>query len=182
MRISGGLFVTVLIAAGFAFYLNGRDARTTFDAVNTMAGELREEGVQGQTMDAGTASQMVVIMESILESPDTIGSYRDDLRVMAETAASWAAASAPASRQLHIAVNLRSAVGELRAYGLTPSPAHLARARRHLGQARNSLEGGLRSDSEPQPHVATDGLRDQLQNLEQAQREQRQQVDEALKR
>jgi hypothetical protein len=30
--------------------------------------------------------------------------------------------------------------------------------------------------------MATDALRDQLHNLEQAQREQRQQVDEALKR
>lgn len=178
MRISGGFFVAVLLAAGFAVYLTGRDARTSFDAVNTAAEGLREEGVEGRSLDPDTASRMVAAMEGLLEFPQTIADHREDLRAMAEIAASWAAAAAPASRENHIAVSLRSAVGDLRAYGLTPSDAHLTRARRHLDAARNSLEGG----GETEPQLATDGLRDQLHNLEQAQREQQQQVDEALKR
>jgi hypothetical protein len=40
----------------------------------------------------------------------------------------------------------------------------------------------MNGDSTPPPHLATDGLRDQMQNLEQAQREKLQEVDEALKR
>ena len=182
MRISGGFIVTALVAAGFALYLTGRDARSSFDAVNMAADGLREEGVQGREVDTEAAARMVVFLKDLLEFPDTIEEHLDDLRTVAEIAASWASAAPPASRELHLAVNLRSAAGELRAFGLRPSPGHLARARGHLDQAHNSLEGASHDMTEPRPSLATDGLRDQLQNLEQAQREQRQQIDENLKR
>lgn len=182
MRISGGFIVTALVAAGFALYLTGRDARSSFDAVNIAADGLREEGVQGREVDTEMAAGMVILLDDLLEFPDTIEEHLDDIRAVAETAAAWASAAPPASRELHMAVNLRSAAGDLRAYGLSPSPHHLTRARRHLDQAQNSLEGASNNTTEQQPSLATDGLRDQLQNLEQAQREQRQQIDENLKR
>jgi len=182
MRISGGFMVTALLAAGFTLYLTGRDTSSTLDAVATVADELREKGVTGQSLDRETAQRMVTVMGGLLEFPDTIGDHVDDLRIMAETAASWAAAADSASRDLHIAVSLRSAAGDLRAYALGPSQAHLARARRHLDQALSSLEGSATEGGANPPSMATDALRDQLHNLEQSQREQRQQVDEALKR
>jgi hypothetical protein len=182
MRISGGLLVAAVLAAGFALFLTGRDARTTFDAVDTAAKGLREEGVEGRTVDTEKAVRMVAFLGDLLEFPDSIEENLGDLRAVTQAAASWAAAAPPASRELHMAVNLRSAAGELRAYGLSPSPRHLARARRHLEQAQNSLENSMNGAAEPPPSLATDGLRDQLQNLEQAQREQRQQIDESLKR
>jgi len=182
MRISGGFMVTALVAAGFALYLTGRDAGSSIDAVTTVADELREEGVLGRALEVETARRMVTVMEGLLEFPESIPDHVDDLRIMAETAASWAAAAPPASRELHIAVSLRSAAGELRSHALRPSQSFLLRARRRLDQARSSLDGELEGDGVPEPHLVTDGLRDQLQNLEQAQREQQQQVDEALKR
>jgi hypothetical protein len=182
MRISGGFVVTALIAAGFALYLTGRDTTSSFDAVNAAADDLRETGVSGQELEIETAARMVNVMDELLEHPDTIGDQVDDLRTLADTAASWAAAAAPASRELHIAVSLRGAAGELREQALSHSDTHLQRARRYLDQARSSLESLMNGDRVPPPQLATDGLRDQLQNLEQAQREQMQQFNEALKR
>ncbi len=182
MRISGGFMVTALVAAGFTLYLTGRDAGSSFDAVTEVADELREEGVTGVALDGETARSMVTVMGGLVEFPDSISDHVADLRIMSETAASWAAAAPPASRELHIAVRLRSAAGDLRDYALRPSQSLLMRAGRRLEQAQNSLDGSLQGDGTPEPQLVTDGLRDQLQNLEQAQREQQQQVDEALKR
>ena len=182
MRVSGGFMVTALLAAGFALYLGGRDTTSSFDAVAVAADGLRERDVQGRALDLETADRMVTFMDGLLDVPDTVGDHVDEVRMVAETAASWAADADPASRELHLAVSLRSAAGELRAQGLNPSDSHLLRARRYLDQARNSLEG-ITSGTEPlQPPLVTDGLRDQMHNLEQAQREQLQQVDEALRR
>lgn len=182
MRISGGFAVAALMAAGFALYLTGRDTTSSFDALHAAADGLREAGVEGQDLENETATRMVTAMDDLLEFPDTIGDHVEDLRTIADVSASWAAAAAPASRELHIAVNLRGAAGELRAHALRQSEAHLRRARRYLDQARSSLDGGINGDGSPPPQLATDGLRDQMQNLEQAQREQLQQVDEAIKR
>ncbi len=182
MRLSGGFMVTALLAAGFAFYLTGRDATSTVDAVAVAADGLRERDVVGRALDLQTADRMVTFMNGLLESPDTVGEHVEEVRMVADTAAAWAAEARPASRDLHIAVSLRSAAGELRAHALNPSPPHLLRARRFLDQARNSLEAIASGDDPPEPPLATDGLRDQMHNLEQAQREQRQQVDEALRR
>jgi hypothetical protein len=182
MRISGGFMVMALLAAGFTLYLTSRDATSSIDAVTAVADGLREQGVEGQALDGETARRMVAVMDGLVESPDSITDHIDDLRIMVDTAASWAAASPPASRDLHIAVSLRSAAGDLRAYALRPSQSLLMRASRRLDQARSSLDGASGCDEAPGPHLVTDGLRDQLQNLEQAQREQQLQVDEALKR
>lgn len=180
MRFSGGFLVVALLAAGFTLYLTSRDATSSIDAVATMAGQLREQGVDGQALDRETAQHMVTAMEGLVADPDSIADHVDDLRVMVETAASWAAASPPASRDLHAAVSLRSAAGDLRAYALRPSQPLLTRAAGRLDRARRSLDE--QGEEATEPHLVTDGLRDQLQNLEQAQREQQQQVDEALKR
>jgi hypothetical protein len=171
MRISGGFAVTALIAAGFALYLTGRDTTSSFDAVNAAADDLRETGVVGRELDVETATRMAAVMDSLLESPNAIGDHVGDLRNIADTAASWAAAAGPTSRELHIAVNLRRAAGELREQALSQSEPHLLRARRYLDQARSSLDGLMNGDGTPPPHLATDGLREQMQ-----------QVDEALKR
>jgi hypothetical protein len=182
MRISGGFLVAALIAAGFALFLTGRDTVSSLDAVTSVADGLREQGVDGRALDTETARHMTTVMRDLIDTPDVITDHGDDLRVMAETAASWAAAAPAASRELHVAVCLRSAAGDLRTYALRPSELLLSRARRQLEQAQISLDGDVDASGTPVPHLATDGLRDQLQNLEQAQQEQQLQLDEALKR
>ena len=181
LRISAGLLLSALLAAGYALFLSGRDARSSLDAVTALADGLRDEQAIGATLDRATAEAMAVAMETLLAAPETIAYHVEDLRAIAQTAAAWAAASPTASPELHAAVCLRTAAGHLRAYALGPSPQHLLQAERKLADARLSLRGGGVGSS-GSGGLATDGLRDRLGDLEQAAQEQRQELDEALAR
>ena len=55
MRVSGALFLTILIAAGFVLYLTARDTTSSLDAIATVATNLREEGVTGRALDREAA-------------------------------------------------------------------------------------------------------------------------------
>jgi hypothetical protein len=181
LRISGGLLLAALLAAGYALFVSGRDARSTLEAVTTLADGLRDEQVGRATPARATAEAMAVAMETLLAAPETITDHVEELRTIAQTAAAWAAAAPTASPELHAAVCLRTAAGHLRAYALEPSPQHLLRAERELADARLALRGaGVASHASG--GLATDGLRDRLGDLEQAAREQRQELDEALAR
>ncbi len=80
---------------------------------------------------------MIAAMEDLLATPDTISDHVEDLQFFAETAASWAKAAPSPSSDLHLAVSLRQAAGELRSYALRSSPVHLMRARRYLEESRD---------------------------------------------
>ena len=182
MNLKGALFIGLLLAAAYGLYLNARDATASLDAVAEVATSLREEGVAGRDLDLRQAEEMIAPMENLLAAPDTISDHVEDLQVFAETAASGAKAAPSPSPDLHLAVSLRQSAGELRSYALRSSPAHLMRARRYLDESRNSLAGGEGGAGGPGPGLATDAIRDQLNNLQQSQQEQQQEVDEALKR
>ena len=128
VRISGALFLVVLISVGFMLYLTARDATSSLDAVAAVATDLREEGVTG----------------------------------------------------IALAVALRKAAGELRSQALSPSTVHLMRARRYLGVAEDALEFAAMGGGGPGPGLATDAVRDRLENLEQAHQEHYQELDEEL--
>ncbi len=147
-----------------------------------VAASLREEGVTGSTLDREQAQRMITAMENLLAAPDTISDHAHDLRIFAETAASWAKAAPSPSHDLHLSVSLRSTAGELRSYALRSSPVHLIRARRYLDESHNSLAGGGGAEGGPGPGLAVGAIRDQLNNLQQSQQEQQQEMDEALKR
>ncbi|MCU0233172.1 MAG: hypothetical protein MUE90_03975 [Thermoanaerobaculales bacterium] len=181
LRISGGLLLAALLAAGYALYLSGRDARASLDAVSALADGLRDEQAAGAPLDRATAEAMAAAMETLRAAPETIADHVEELRAIAHTAAAWAAAAPTASPELHAAVCLRTAAGHLRAYALGPSPQHLLQAERSLAEARLALSGGGAGAS-GSAGLATDGLRDRLGDLEQAAREQRQELDEALAR
>ena len=181
MRFSGVLTVGVLCAAAVALYLTSRDATSSLDAVAAVASDLREEGVVGSSLDRDVAQQMLFAMDDLLALPDTIPDHVENLKTFAATAASWADAAPSPSYELHAAVSLRRAAGELRAYALEPAIAHLMRARGHMDSARTALasEG---TASGPGPGLATDAVRDRLENLQQSQKEQQQELDELINR
>lgn len=179
MRVFGVLLVGVLIAAGFVLYLTSRDTTESLDAVATIAADLREEGVAGRPLDRVAAQRMITAMEGLLEAPETISDHVEDLKSFAETAASWAQSAASPSPELHVAVSLRSAAGELREYAIRPSPTLLMRARRHLEGGRAGLAGEGTGQG---PGLATDAVRDRLQNLQRSQQEQQQELAEELNR
>jgi hypothetical protein len=181
MRISGALFLTILIAAGFVLYLTARDTTSSLDAIATVATNLREEGVSGQALDRELAFQIIDAMDRLLEAPDTIADHVEDLKTFAATAAAWADAAPSPSAELRAAVALRKAAGELRTQALRPSTAHLMRARRHLDVATDALQFGVGgAGGGSGPGLATDAVRDRLENLQQSQQERFQEVDEEL--
>jgi hypothetical protein len=180
LRISGALFLTVLIAAGYMLYLTGRDATASLDAVAAVATDLREAGVTGRELDRDLALQMINAMDGLLETPGTIPDHIDDLKTFAATAAAWADAAPSPSSELRAAVAIRKASGELRAQATRPSTVHLMRARRYLDVASDAIRFGVAGPGGPGPGLATDAVRDRLDNLQQGQQERYQELDEEL--
>lgn len=180
MRISGALSLTILIAVGYMLYLTGRDATASLDAVAVVATDLREAGITGRDLDRDLALQMIDAMEGLLDTPDTIPDHIDDLKTFAATAAAWADAAPSPSSELRAAVAVRKAAGELRAQATRPSITHLMRARRYLDVASDAIRFGGTAGGGPGPGLATDAVRDRLENLQQSQQERYQELDEEL--
>lgn len=180
MRISGALFLTILIAVGYMMYLTGRNATSSLDAVAAVATDLREVGVTGRALDRNLALQMIGAMEGLLAIPDTLPDHIEDLKTFAATAAAWADAAPSPSSELRAAVAIRKAAGELRAQATRPSTAHLMRARRYLDVASDAIQFGGTASGGPGPGLATDAVRDRLDNLQQSQQERYQELDEEL--
>ncbi|MFV2071042.1 MAG: hypothetical protein ACC742_00115 [Thermoanaerobaculales bacterium] len=167
--------IGLLFAAAIVLYLSSRDATSSLDAVAAVAVDLREENVEGRSLDRAAARTMVSALQTLLDEPETIADHLDSLKAFSATAASWAQAAESPSPELHAAVSLRSAAGELRQHALSPSPVHLTRARHSLEQARNAL-----AVEAPAPGLATDAVRDRLENLQRSQQERYQEVAEEI--
>ncbi len=121
-------------------------------------------------------------MEALLAEPETISAHLADLKIFAATAASWAEAAPTPSADLHVAVAIRRAVGELRGYALSPSDIRLMRTRRLLAAARSSLDGvGSGGVSGNGPGLAVGAVRDRIDNLQQSHQERLQEIDEELR-
>jgi len=121
-------------------------------------------------------------MEILQADPETISDHLAELKTFAATAASWAEAAATPSAELHAAVAIRRAAGELRGYALTPSDVRLMRTRRLLTAARSTLDGvGGDSVSGEGPGLAVDAVRNRIDNLQQSHQERIQEVDEDLR-
>lgn len=174
MRIFGALSLVVLFAAAAMMYLQQKDATTSLQAVAEAARDLRERGVEGRAFDRDLASEMVASLRALLDSPEQLSGSTEELRTVATEAASWAEVAPAPSVELRVAVALRSAAGELRAYSLRQEDRHLRAAEKHLDTAEAALAG------EPVHNNPTDALRDQLENLQRSHQEQQLEVDEAL--
>lgn len=176
MRVFGALLVVVLLALAASLFLRSESTQSSFEAVRSVATDLREGGVVGRPFDAQDARRMVSLLTRLIASPNQIADRTDDLRSIAETAASWADAAPSPSAELTVAVSLRTAAGELRAYALQPTPAHLATAERSLERARSALAGAS------QPHDPTGAVRERLENLQRSQQERQLEFAEELER
>ena len=181
MRISGVLILVVLLAMAAVVFLQTRSVSTSQEALSVMATDLREEGVDGAAFDAERARRIIAELERLIADPDAIPNHVEDLKTIADTAGRWAAGAASPSPELHVAVALRTAAGELRKYGVTPSTSSLDRARRELERARDALVVRVSGDGTTAPSgLVTEGVRDRLHNLEAAQKERELEVEEEL--
>jgi len=167
--------LTVLLAAGIVLYLNSRSASSDFRAVDQAATNLRTGRVEARSFDRGAAQRAVRTMERLLADPSSIAAAADDLRAIAGEAASWAEGVPSGGAQLHAAVSIRTAANELQAFATDGRRSHLERARSRLEAAKRALAG------EPTAQGPVAGIQDRLDNLEQSQREQMQELNDALK-
>jgi hypothetical protein len=172
MRMWGSLLLVVALTSVFVLFLQSQDATESLHAVNQAADALQEENVVARTVDRDTAKRVISSLETLVANPSAISANLEALRQIAGTAASWAKAAPSPSADLHMAVAIRAAAGELRAYAATPSESSLNRARAELVKAREGLLGQAGA-SGPE-----DAMADRLHNLETAQRERYQEVSE----
>lgn len=174
MRIFGLLLIVVLIALAAVLYLQRETARASFQAVRTIAADLREEGVAGRRFEPELATRMASSMQELIDHPEGIADHRDELATIAATAASWAEAAPSPSVALSVAVALRAAAADLRGYQASSTATSLDSAQRNLVRARATLAG------EPIGASPVDAVRDRLDNLQSAQQERTQEVEEEL--
>lgn len=181
MRISGILILVVLLSMAVVVFLQSRDVTATREAVTIMATELKEEGVEGRRFDRDRAFELIAALDGLAADPDAIANHTEDLRTIGETASRWAAGAASPSPELHASVALRTAAGELRGYAVRPSTAALDTARRKLAEARDALTAPIGSSgTAATTGLATEGVRDRMQNLEAAQKERALELEEEL--
>jgi len=181
MRISGALILMVVLVMAVVVVLQSRDVERTQDAVAVISTELREEGVAGASLDRDRALAVIAVLEGLVHDPDAIASHVDDLKTIAGTAATWAAGAASPSPELHAAVAIRTAAGELREHAVRPNPRRLAAAQRELDRARQALTVAASGSGTTAPSgLVTEGVRDSLHNLEASQKERELEVEEGL--
>jgi len=157
----------LLIAVVIFLVLSARQTRQELEAVKTVT--LARENVAAQPFDVREAGRLAARLRVLCDQAELPVT---ELEQVAARAAAWAAGLTPGSTDYHAAVNLRGAAGEL----LSASPAaddlHRVSARRHVAEAMAALSG-----SPPQGGQGVTGLRDQIQNLQNAEREQLRQVE-----
>jgi len=181
MRISGVLILIVVISMAVVVFLQSRDVTAKREALSAIATDLREEGVDSVPFDRARALELISVLDALAAEPASIPSHIEDLKTISATSAQWAAGAPSPSPELHAAVALRAAAGELRAYAVRPDATSLDKARRSLVEARQSLSTTTGGDGTIAPSgMVTDGVRDQLQNLEASQKERALELDEDL--
>lgn len=181
MRISGALILIVVISMAVVVFLQSRDVTAKREALAAISTDLREEGVESVPFDRDRALEFISVLDGLAADPGAIPNHIEDLRTIAATAAQWAAGAPSPSPELHASVALRAAAGELRGYAVQPAATGLERARRKLVEARQSLTPTPGGDGTIAPSgMVTEGVRDQLQNLEASQKERALELDEDL--
>jgi len=181
MRFSGVLILIVVISMAVVVFLQSRDVTAKREALTAIATDLREEGVESVPFDRNRALEIIAVLEGMAADPGSIPNHIEELKAITTTAAQWAAGASSPSPELHASVALRAAAGELRGYAVQPASTGLNRARRKLVEARQSLTTTPGGDGTIAPSgMVTEGVRDQLQNLEASQKERALELDEDL--
>lgn len=181
MRLSGVLILVVVLSMAVVVFLQSRDVTVKSQALASISSDLREEGVDGVRFDRERAFEIIRQLEALTATPEFVDGHTDDLKTIAETAASWASDAPSPSPELHASVAIRKAAVELRSYGVQPEKSALRRARYELEKARDALTVSGGGDAPAAPSgLATEGVRDRLQNLEAAQKERHLAVEEEL--
>lgn len=160
MRSVFGL-VGLLIAMVVVLLLFARQSQRSVRLVNAPIPALREN-IPGRSLDRDAANRMIERLTELVDEPRP---PEGELLEARETAASWSAGTTPGSGEYRCAVKLRAAADALLEAG-RGNETRREEARRFLGEAREALNSGA-----AMPGGAVGAIRDQLENLQQSQRE-----------
>jgi hypothetical protein len=168
VRYAFGL-VALLVVVGIVLFLSSSHTQHDIEAVRLGAAALHED-VAATSWDDSAADDLLDRLTRLAGDPEP---SREDLRAAAATAAGWVAGTSPGSRQNHAAVKLRSAADELAQASSDLGDRHRVTARRCLEDARAALAG-----APPRELDAIQGVRDQIENLQNSRREQAREAQE----
>lgn len=175
MRLHGAFALALLFTAAIILLLRSQETESGLQGVANAAANLREANVAGRVLDPILAEQIIDAMVQLIDEPNEIKHHVADLRQFAATAAEWANGAPSPSPELNLAVLIRGAAGDLRAYAIQESKGRLDNARRQLTAARAALEGNATSVGS-----TASGIRDRLENIQQGHREKLLELDETL--
>jgi hypothetical protein len=166
MRSVLGL-VGLLIVMAIVLLLAARQTHRAVREANAPIPSLRED-VPPRPFDRAAAESTLARLDDMVDEPVL---DEGELAGIRDTAAGWAAATQPGTAEYHTAVKVREAADALldAAHG---NDAGRATARRLLGDARRAME-----NPSAMPGGAVGAIRDQLQNLQQSEREKLQDVE-----
>jgi len=162
MRIGFGL-VALLLVMAVVLLLSARSTRRTVDLARAVA-RASDETAAPRAWDAAAAGALAARLRAWLAEPVP---PRGELAAAAGAAAGWVAGTAPGTREHHAAVALRAAAGELALASAALDDPHRAIARGRLDDAESTLAG-----APPRELAPIQGIRDQLENLQNSRREQ----------
>jgi hypothetical protein len=160
MRSVLGL-VGLLIAMAIVLMLAARQTHRSVRAVNAPIPSLRED-VRPQAFDRTAAESAVNRLEELVDAP---APPEAELVAIRDTAAGWAAATQPGTGEYRGAVKIRQAADAL-LEAVRGDATGRATARRLLADAHEAMENPA-----AMPGGAVGAIRDQLENLQQSQRE-----------
>jgi hypothetical protein len=160
MRSVFGL-IALLIAMAVVLMLAARQTHRVMRQANAPIPSLREN-VAPRPFDRAAAESTVSQLESLIDEP---APGEEELLGIRETAAGWAAATQPGTGEYRCAVKIRQAADALLGAG-RGDDAGRTNARRLLADARAAL-----ASPAARPGGAVGAIRDQLENLQQSQRE-----------
>jgi hypothetical protein len=155
--------VSLLIVVALIMVFFARKASHDVEAVRTVSLAL-PQSAEPKAFDIGAAGRLATRLRELLSVPEL---PQDELRQASDLANSWAAGARPGSPEHHMAVQIRSAAIELLAASDSLDDAHRLAARRYLD---NTGSPQLASpDGSPANPIR--GIRDQIQNLQNNERE-----------
>ena len=160
--------VVLLVVMVVVLVVSSRQAHQSTDAVRTVSIGLGEQ-IATVPFDQAQARRLVTRLSDLCTTEELPG---EELRQAAATAAGWAAGLTPGSAEHHLAVKARGAAGELLSASTSLTDPHRNNARRLLAEA--VAPAGRPGGNIP---GAVGGLRDQIENLQNSEREKLQEVE-----
>jgi hypothetical protein len=155
--------ISLLIVVALIMLFFARKASHDMDAVRTVSLAM-PQSAEPKPFDVGAAQRLAMRLRELLAVPEL---PTEELRQASAQADAWAAGARPGTPEHHMAVQIRSAAVELLAATTALDDAHRVAAKRFLDNTGSPQLAAPGSG----PANPINGIRDQIQNLQNTQRQ-----------